>query len=278
MIPITVGIPIAGRHETLSYLLRSLDWQRQIDGFEVLICCWGPDDFTRALEVVRATLPRASVVGLRRTGRFEEALAKNVLADLARTKWLCLLNSDIVLHPQALARALSAANAQAGSYVFSNKSKLDSDSTEKLRAGWSAKVLSQIPYEPMQRAEEVPGVDARVFGNGDFLFIDRATYMAVGGYDEEFCGWGYADQDLLRRLFLAGVRQRDLTADIRIWHQYHEREESWKNPGLSQVNRQRLYELAQHGSRAANMGRDWGLRAAVAAGRRLQFAAGDERA
>lgn len=55
---------------------------------------------------------------------------------------------------------------------------------------------------------------------GDFLCIDRARYMAAGGYDERMEGWGAYDTDLGWRLVQLGC--------LAIWgkerkllHQYH---------------------------------------------------------
>jgi hypothetical protein len=268
---LTVGIPVAGRLDTLKYLLRSISGQLGIDGVEVVICCWSSDDFRDIQDITSAFLPSASVMGLGRFDRFEESVAKNVLADLCRTRWLCLVNADIVLDPSALSTAMRVAGASTKEYIFSNKSKLSQEDTRKMRDNWSHKMFSKLPYSPKQQAEKVPGASTCVYGNGDFLLIERSTFLALGGYDEEFLGWGYADQDLLRRLFLAGVHQRDLTAEVKIWHQHHDYSGDWKSKRLSQLNRKRLYDAVASGVRIANDRNPWGLWGRIANGDLLHF-------
>ena len=53
------------------------------------------------------------------------------------------------------------------------------------------------------------------------LSLERSTFLAVGGYDEFYCGWGYEDTDLVIRLRNQGHRYRVAGGPIVVFHLDH---------------------------------------------------------
>lgn len=71
--------------------------------------------------------------------------------------------------------------------------------------------------------------------------IDRDVFKSVGGYDEEFVGWGAEDQDLIERVQVAqGPLVR---APTLLWgHLHHPTNETgWNDAHLTEENRKRYY-------------------------------------
>lgn len=76
---------------------------------------------------------------------------------------------------------------------------------------------------------------------GACVCYPRNTFIAVGGLDEQFAGWGPEDQDLIERACDTGfalVRCYDLL----YYHLPHDYEKPWYDPRLIEANRARYEE------------------------------------
>lgn len=51
--------------------------------------------------------------------------------------------------------------------------------------------------------------------------LRKSDYLKVNGYDEKYQGWGYEDDDFGNRLCMAGIKGRELKADLIQLHLYH---------------------------------------------------------
>jgi hypothetical protein len=102
----------------------------------------------------------------------------------------------------------------------------------------------------------VPGCMGRIA-------LRRSDFLALGGYDEEFRGWGADDRDLVVRavhsgLKFAALEQRHAMAIA------HSSAERFENLGPIDGEQERARNLALHranvaaGRLIANQGRDWG--------------------
>lgn len=92
--------------------------------------------------------------------------------------------------------------------------------------------------------------------NASFPFLlsmGRKEFIDIGGYDEDFWGMGFDDDDLMGRLRLKGCQY--VSTGAQTIHLYHPRYYREGNPGWS-YNRN-LY-LARRGVIVRNQDREWG--------------------
>lgn len=88
-----------------------------------------------------------------------------------------------------------------------------------------------------------------------FLSLSRDEFFAIGGYDEDFTGIGYDDNDLMSRLLHNGCQYYQ-TAAATI-HLYHERIWFAKTDSPEVIHNRTLFYERQ-GQVVRNQGRAWG--------------------
>ncbi len=92
----------------------------------------------------------------------------------------------------------------------------------------------------LPRLQTIPGVPEGFEVLGCNLSVNRADFLAVGGYDETFVGWGYEDVDLALRLHNFGRRYRVASGPISVFHLDHPvQSRATANSRLALCNRRR---------------------------------------
>jgi glycosyltransferase involved in cell wall biosynthesis len=76
----------------------------------------------------------------------------------------------------------------------------------------------------------------RLIGNN--IGIWRTDYQRINGFDENFEGWGWEDDDLGQRLRRAGVRLRSILAWTMTFHMWHPTDATFPEPGRISRNQQ----------------------------------------
>jgi len=94
------------------------------------------------------------------------------------------------------------------------------------------------------------------------LALPKADFLALGGYDESFCGYGWEDIDLYDRAVASGLAERWFP-DRYALCLCHSRAEREKNFGLdmhqtNQANGRRSAHNIRQGNLVANQGKVWG--------------------
>ena len=89
------------------------------------------------------------------------------------------------------------------------------------------------------------------------LGLDKATFVAIGGYDEDFLkGRAFDDNDFVDRLTLLGYQY--LQSPQRIVHLYHERNAYGRIEGIDEAwNRNKALYEARKGTIVRNPGKVW---------------------
>ena len=119
---------------------------------------------------VEATYPGVRVVRVEDGIHFCLARARNFGAELVETEWIVFVDADIFPHPE-----------------------------------WHQWIGQNVERGKFYRAGPIAGkMDHETWGT---CIISRADFLAVGGYDEVFRGWGGEDNDLYVRLALKGVEE-----------------------------------------------------------------------
>lgn len=87
------------------------------------------------------------------------------------------------------------------------------------------------------------------------MAISRSEFFAIGGYDEDFTGWAYDDNDLVDRLVAHGCRLC-LTQALTI-HLYHPRHDTGREQTPEYQFNRNLY-LKGKDRMVRNTGKEWG--------------------
>ncbi len=86
--------------------------------------------------------------------------------------------------------------------------------------------------------------------------VSRSEFFAIGGYDEDFVGIGYDDNDLMLRLVNNGCQYLQTGAET--IHLYHER--IWFDPQSSpEINYNMNLYYGRRNQIIRNQGREWGV-------------------
>lgn len=88
------------------------------------------------------------------------------------------------------------------------------------------------------------------------MAISRKEFFSIGGYDEDFIGFAYDDNDLMDRLLTKGCRL--CLTQAQTIHLYHERHDTGKEQTPEYLLNARLYH-ERRGKILRNEGRDWGM-------------------
>lgn len=256
---ITIAITFHERFVEMKGLLNSLTRQVGHVNYGLLFLSWDQEDYLWATRN-HALFPSESLlIGLDMERPFHESLAKNILMGLAHTEYCALLNCDLLLPATTMSRICDDLPLEPKTYMYSDKVKLSRESTEQYRERPAE--IDLLKYVPRDRASRhpVPGTGGIVYGNGDFLVIRREEFLKLGGYDEAFEGWGYADQDFLSRLHSSNSTQIDCSTKIPVFHQFHSYDQAWKNGDTARRNRRLLHDDRGAKGAIANRDRPWGL-------------------
>lgn len=173
---ISVLLPVRGDAGYLRQAIDSLRAQSFAD-WEALVCA-----------VDGAHLPAFDDTRLRsvETDATTDAGALAAAANKAQGAFLCMLDGDDQLEPQALATLLAAFDAQpAAGMAYSRHVLIDAGGTV-IAPG----PLCELPYSPQALLLD--------FMTGPLQLIRRETYLAAGGHDPSYAD--AADYDLCLRL------------------------------------------------------------------------------
>ncbi len=219
------------------YLLLVLEGlARQVDAdFETIIADDGSRPDTAALALSYA--PRLCLRYLRQadTG-FRLAANRNNALALASGDLVACLDGDCIPHPfyTADARRLMA-RAGDGVYVQGHRVILGEAVSRSIADRGAAGVDGLFePSWPLghrraignwQNAFRYPwwrSAHRRLRGVRGCSMIFRARDLqAQNGFDEAFVGWGHEDQDMVRRLYGAGLKRIDARGALVVYHLWH---------------------------------------------------------
>jgi GT2 family glycosyltransferase len=130
--------------------------------------------------------------------------AGNQAARLARGRWLVLLNPDAFAEPDWLAELAAAAARHPKVAAFTSRQMIEGE-PGMLDGLGDVMSITGIPYRGgYLNRDDGQAVEGEVFSPcGAAMMIDRALFLRLGGFDEDFFCYG-EDVDLGYRLQLAG--------------------------------------------------------------------------
>ena len=180
---------------------------------------------------------------------FQLARCRNEGVAASKAPYLLFLDGDCLLPPDHVAIHLERRRAnvvRVGDFVRLDQITSERINDQTIRSGefvnWaSAKEIAKmrakgrrsICYEWLRHPAK-----PRLIGNN--IGIWRSDYQRVNGFDENFEGWGWEDDDLGRRLRRAGVRLKSILAWTTTFHMWHPTDVTAPQPGRVARNQQYL--------------------------------------
>ncbi|MBP0016934.1 MAG: hypothetical protein J7647_05170 [Cyanobacteria bacterium SBLK] len=86
---------------------------------------------------------------------------------------------------------------------------------------------------------------------GVLPFFQRDRLLEIGGWDENFLGWGGEDQDIIER-YLADGRYFCRSPELIYLHLFHEKTQQWNETEVIDKNRQYYYQKRQFITKQSN--------------------------
>lgn len=208
---LSVVIPAYNNGDTLNLVLEALGRQTvPADKFDVVV---GDDGSSPPLApVVEKHADRINVSCVRlETNRGRSANRNAAVRAAGAPERLLVLDADNVPSPGVVARHLEFHAARAGrpGVLCGQRVELDWAGKDALRHGrpitpamvdrYRADV--RYPYHLLPQFEADFRRAPWLLAHGHHVSIDRATFEAVGGFDETMTRWGYDDTEFFYRVF-----------------------------------------------------------------------------
>ena len=210
-------------HKTLLALAR-----QTVSDFEVFIACDGSTDGTKEMcDNLRSSLPYTLVWIEQADHGFRKSLVLNKAVLLAKGRQLIFLDDDciptssfIAAHELeyehgALVLGKFIGVPQKYRYLFSEQGI--KEGAFESRFNWREKLdlfFWRLKYRRWIKQKH----PSRPKMNGCNFSVCRDAMVAVNGYDLDFTGWGYEDNDLRRRLLVSGVVLKEAVYQARVFN------------------------------------------------------------
>ena len=233
----TVISTIYNRPEHFRLMLAALAAQTHRPD-EVVVADDGSDAATvEALRAMAAASPVPCTIVRQEKDGYRLAAARNLAIRAATGDYLVFADCDIALLPDAIEAHIRL--AAPGRILCGNRALLGEDATTRLfafkpapspsdwEAAWRVADATELHaaqalflrHAALRRWHLARPHKPKVIGCHFSLFRD--DIRRVNGFDENFIGWGYEDDDFARRLYKTGVRPASVILAARAMHLWH---------------------------------------------------------
>ena len=209
-VELSVVMPAFNNGDLLALTLESLCRQTlPAERFEVLVADDGSEP---SLEpVVGAFTDRLRVVALRHTPNRGRSATRNRALAAATGATIVFIDSDSCAHPDLLRRHLRFHTGRGGrpGVLVGRRYEVDWAAVEALRRGEALEPPLIGEYRDDNRDSVLlPEHRRRDWVRAPWIYafthnisVDRASVLAVGGFDEQIVDWGCEDHDLFYRIY-----------------------------------------------------------------------------
>lgn len=172
-------------------------------------------------------------------GAFNRSQACNNGVRMATGDVVCIVDSDTVFNSHTVTAGLKALKSSPWVIPYGTYYRTDKVSGDNLLYAKPNTPIAQymltythvFDFPPTKYEEAVSGL----------IMVPREDYLYMGGFNEDFTGWGYEDRGFVRAAdVILGGHGRCLEGEVfHIWHE-EPAETTWQNPALQ--NNKELYE------------------------------------
>jgi len=148
-------------------------------------------------------------------GAFNKGWGFNVAARQVERGLLLFLDADLLLAPRAVLQAVRLCRSRVvAANPFDRLIDLDATESQELCSGAQAVDFSRADGRTTRRDNEVLN-----FCGGAFV-MRRDAFIALGGFDERFLGWGGEDDAMAAKLRRSGqvLGQVEGSTALHLWH------------------------------------------------------------
>jgi len=227
-------IPCFNGKAALDNTLKSLAWQTNTIPFEVILID-NNSDRENLNELYEKYVDRLNIYLVKQPkliSTYALCRARNIGLRLAKYKWICTLDSDIILPPTYLKIAGEKLENKSnvmlcGKRIFIlrqdieplNDINLSNASPIPSSSNYNQILDRRLPYlEDLDRSTH-----PWAFFHGCNTIFEKAKAQSVGGYDEKYDGqWGYEDIDFAYRMMKDNDVQPIYEEDLYVYHQEEE--------------------------------------------------------
>ncbi len=231
---ISVVMPTFNRRETLEEVLPKLTQQTYpIDSYEILLCDSGSTDGTQEM-IAAMNIPNLHFLPGENRGR---SGARNRGIQAAKGEIVLFTDADILASKNLLEEHARMHTAEPGIAVVGREVQVDT--LDEYRD-----VVAHPEKQRCLHSASTKELSWMFFLTGN-ASARRADLIRVGGFDENFTGYGHEDLELGYRLKKAGVHLRyDFTALNYHWHPvgFEERCDKARMSGVSTIRFYRKYK------------------------------------
>lgn len=191
----------------------------------------------------------------KQTQAFHKTSLLNAGLSMARGEFIMPLDVDLLPAQGVLQRHLALTMQSSGMLVSGYRVLLEDMPAPSQALPSSEQLFEQARNRGLEAISSEDGASAlrKYLLHGERFGVSpcfpSSDLQAVGGWDEEYIGWGAEDQDIIETLHGRG-RTLVRAADLLYFHLPHVFEEDWRIAELTAANRARLAQkrLEQNGS------------------------------
>ncbi len=233
----TISVIVTAYERPMHLWFTLLGLQRQSAGFEELIIA--DDGSGQEVQTVIARFAsRAKVRTVHVCQGHQDcrrARSRNNAIRAATGDYLVFLDQDCLPSVDFLKAHVSSPKTgvfRVGSCVFLNEAKTEGLREEDILTGRFEALLDETETKKLRKAQRNDNFYAffrrhlwpikfKPKLRGGNFSIHKADLLKVNGFDENFVGWGQEDDDLGRRLYLAGMMSESVVASAVTFHLHH---------------------------------------------------------
>lgn len=202
----------------LNACFRSLIQQDYSGPVELIMVDNGSKD--SSVEFMRQNFPQVRLILNEHNTGFAPAV--NLAVQHATGTYIALLNNDAYAAPDWLSRLVELAEQRRDEGVACVASRVLDWHGQRIDFvlgsvnfhGFGTQPFFRVPAARIQ-----PQQEALLFANGGAMLVDRAVFLAVGGFDDDFFAY-FEDVDFGWRLWVCGY-QVILNPDAVVYHRHH---------------------------------------------------------
>lgn len=218
---ISVLITIRNRSDyKLTNLLKSLKWQDYPKKIDIKLIDYGSNNKNRKIIKNIVSQYAADYIYIDNKDTFSRAKALNILLKEVKTKYILFADSDIIFKNNYISELIKN--------LDKNPFQIICNEMKDLPRGLVNNIIKEYEYERLENIAIFRGglklsSSGYHFGKGMNAGLSY-FYKLIGGYDENYIGWGCEDDDLIKRLNLIGIKTSyNILKNSSYLHQWHKK-------------------------------------------------------